>query len=64
MVGYAKVKRAMKETARVTTGLSVDRKILAAVDEARGDISRSRFIERILDLHLAALTKTEVERDG
>ena len=45
-------------------GVSLDEGLIDRVDEARGDIPRSTFIERILDLHLAALTKTEVERDG
>ena len=45
-------------------GVSIDEALLSRIEEARGDIPRSTFIERILDLHLAALTKTEVERDG
>jgi len=45
-------------------GCSLDEDLLRRIDEARGDIPRSAFIERILDWALVSPKKTEVERDG
>jgi hypothetical protein len=49
---------------RVNTGISFPRPLLQQVDVERGDIPRTRYIQRILERHLLAVQTTELENKG
>lgn len=39
---------------KVTTGLSIDSETLAMIDQMRGEVPRSRILERLINRGLAA----------
>ena len=44
---------------RVNTGITLPRPLLQQVDTKRGDIPRTRYIQRILERHLATTVAVE-----
>jgi hypothetical protein len=45
---------------RVNTGISFPRPLLEVVDQMRGDVTRTRYIQRVLEKHIAAAEQKEV----
>jgi hypothetical protein len=45
----------LTETERTSFGVSMRKKILIRLDQSRGDIPRSKVIDRVMEKHLSTL---------
>ena len=58
------VELVQKNRHRVNTGISFPRPLLEQVDARRGDIPRTRYIQRVLEKHIAAQQGNENETEN